>query len=289
MVSVGLLQVASPVTESIGPRRERVRRLIDSLTDVDLIVLPELWPAGYFHFDTYAGRSENVDGPSVALARDVARSRSCFVHAGSIIEAGAGGRLHNTSVLVDPGGQVVLVYRKVHVFGYQSREAELITPGDSPSVHCSDQLGGIGAVTCYDLRFPQLWSDMVDLGAEIVIVPAAWPAARLEHWRLFTTARAVENQVVVIGCNTVGEQAGVALAGHSRVVDPWGSVLYEAGGDAEEATVVRVDLAVVSSARREFPVLQDRRRVRAGQVGDYLPAPSRPSRAGEESDADAVV
>jgi predicted amidohydrolase len=98
----------------------------------------------------------------------------------------------------------------------------------------------------------------VDAGAELVVTPAAWPAARLSHWRLFTSARAVEEQLVVIACNAVGEQAGVTLAGHSRVVDPWGAVLAEAG-DEEGVTMAEVDEDAVGRVRAEFPVLADRR------------------------------
>jgi predicted amidohydrolase len=90
-------------------------------------------------------------------------------------------------------------------------------------------------------------------------VPAAWTAARLEHWRLFTTVRAVEQQVLLVACNAVGVQAGdVRLAGHSRVVDPWGEVLVEAG-DEEQVVTCRVDPHVVDAVRNRFPALSDRR------------------------------
>jgi predicted amidohydrolase len=92
----------------------------------------------------------------------------------------------------------------------------------------------------------------------MVIVPAAWPAARLEHWRLFTSCRAVEEQIMLISCNAVGEQNGVALGGHSRIVDPWGVVLTEAG-DSEGITWCDVDPEAVARTRDEFRVLQDRR------------------------------
>jgi predicted amidohydrolase len=77
------------------------------------------------------------------------------------------------------------------------------------------------------------------------------------HWRVLVQARAIENQMYVIGCNTAGEHAGVAMGGHSMVVDPWGRVLAEAG-EGEEVLDVEIDLEVVSSAREKFPVLDDR-------------------------------
>ncbi|MGH3233592.1 MAG: nitrilase-related carbon-nitrogen hydrolase [Streptosporangiaceae bacterium] len=99
---------------------------------------------------------------------------------------------------------------------------------------------------------------LVDLGAQTVIVPAAWPAARRDHWRLFTSCRAVEEQVLLAACNAVGDQGGTALGGHSRVVDPWGELLAEAG-EEEGITSCDVDPGVVARTRAEFPVLVDRR------------------------------
>jgi predicted amidohydrolase len=268
-VNIGLLQVSSPAEESPEQRRQRVGELLGALPEVDLIVLPELWAAGYFSFEQYPERAETLAGPTVELARATARERGCFVHLGSIVERAEGDRLYNTAVLVDPQGEISLTYRKIHVFGYQSLEAQLLTPGETVDVRRTDRLGTVGTTTCYDLRFPELWRDLVDLGAELVVVPAAWPMPRLEHWRLFTSARAVEEQVFVVACNSVGEQAGgVQLAGHSRVVDPWGAVLFEAGAE-EEVAVVEVDLQAVAATRGEFPVLGDRRRRSGEPLGAY--------------------
>jgi predicted amidohydrolase len=254
---IALLQVASPDDEGVEARRARVGEMVLGAQGADLVVLPELWAAGYFAFDAYEERAELLDGPTVAAAGEWARRLGAHVHAGSIVERDADGRLHNTAVLLDPSGTIVHTYRKVHVFGYRSREAELLTPGSELTV-AETGLGPVGATTCYDLRFPELWRALVDKGAETVITPAAWPAARREHWRLFTSCRAVEEQVVLAACNAVGTQAGVELGGHSRVVDPWGAVLAEAGDD-EGLTRADVPEDIVARTRREFPVLGDRR------------------------------
>ncbi|PZG31637.1 carbon-nitrogen hydrolase [Spongiactinospora gelatinilytica] len=255
---VALVQVASPPEEPPAERRERVTAMVAGARGADLVVLPELWAAGYFAFDAYAERAEPLEGPTVAAARAWATDLGAYVHAGSIVERDAAGRLFNTAVLVAPDGLIAHTYRKVHVFGYASREAELLTPGDTLDV-CPTPFGPLAATTCYDLRFPELWRDLVDRGAQTVVVPAAWPAARREHWRLFTTCRAVEEQVLLIACNAAGVQhGGVELGGHSRVVDPWGTVLTEAGTD-EGITFCDVDPAVIAKVRAEFPVLADRR------------------------------
>jgi predicted amidohydrolase len=285
--TVALVQVASPRSESVPARRARVDALVragvSEARGVELVVLPELWAAGYFSFDEYPRRAESLAGPTVRLAQAWARDLDCHVHLGSLLERTADGRLFNTAVLLGPDGDVLHTYRKIHVFGYRSREAELLTSGTTIDV-ADTPWGRLSATTCYDLRFPELWRRLVDAGARIVVTPAAWPAARLAHWRLFTSVRAVEEQIILIACNAVGEQGGeprtgagtgagtaaaaeteagtaaeaVRLGGHSRVVDPWGRVLAEAGDD-EGVTLVEIDPEEVARVRAEFPVLADRR------------------------------
>ena len=255
---IALLQLASPPEESPAERRDRAGRMLAEAGEADLVVLPELWAAGYFSFEEYPRRAEPLDGPTVAAGREWARRLSAHIHLGSILERDEFGRLFNTAVLLRPDGSIAHTYRKVHVFGYASREAELLTPGAALDV-ADTTFGRVGATTCYDLRFPELWRDLVDRGARSVVVPAAWPEARREHWRVFTTCRAVEQQVLLIACNAVGvQQGGVRLAGHSRVVDPWGVLLVEAG-EQEEVVWCDADPCVVDQVRAEFPVLADRR------------------------------
>lgn len=255
-MKVALVQVASPDSEDRDARIERVERLLRGIKDVDLIVLPELWSAGYFHFDQYDQLAETLDGPTLAMCSRVAADLGVYLHVGSIVERGNDGQLKNTSILLDPQGRIAHRYSKIHVFGYKSKEASLLSAGTSLPV-AEMPFGRVTGTTCYDLRFPGLWMELSNRGVEIVIVPAAWPAARREHWRLLTSARAVEHQIFVIACNAVGEQEGAELGGHSRVVDPAGTVLAESGNE-EEVLIVEIDPEQVSRVRKEFPVLTDR-------------------------------
>lgn len=254
---IALTQIASPDGESAAHRLERVRNtLADIARDVDLIVLPELWKVGFNHFDDYSAVAESMHGPTIQTLAHVAAERNCFLHAGSIVRRN-NSALFNTSVLLGRDGQVIHHFDKVHIFGYQSRETELLTPGNQ--VYASPTpFGKIAATTCYDLRFPGLWTQLVSAEAQLVIVPAAWPAARLAHWQLLTAARAVDNQVFVVACNAVGTHGGVQLGGHSRIIDPWGRVVGEAD-NAEGVTIVDIDPELVDRTREEFPVLADRR------------------------------
>ncbi|MER5185307.1 carbon-nitrogen family hydrolase [Streptomyces sp. NPDC002896] len=255
---IALIQIASPPDEPSKDRRQRAAAMVAEAAQggADLVVLPELWAAGYFAFDAYADESEPSDGATVTEFGALARDLGIHLHAGSYVERLPDGGLRNTAVLFGPDGTVLHDYSKIHVFGYKSQEAQLLRPGERLAA-ADTPFGPIAATTCYDLRFPELWRRIVDLGARIVVVPAAWPAARLAHWRLFTSVRAVEEQVLVIACNAVGSQGGVELGGHSRIVDPWGEVRAEAGAD-EGITYCDVDPGIVRSVREEFPVLADR-------------------------------
>ncbi len=255
-MDIALVQLSSPDNETQQQRIERAEYLLRQQSGADLVVLPELWSAGYFHFAQYPHLAEGVDGGTVAMCAAVARELGAYIHVGSIVERVGGEELRNTSVLVDPRGNVAHRYSKLHVFGYKSLEAELLTPGSSLPV-AGTPFGQMAGITCYDLRFPGLWSELSVRGAEIVVVPAAWPAARREHWRLLTSARAVEHQVFVLACNAAGVQEGVELGGTSRIVDPSGRLVAEAG-TSEEVLRATIDPGLIQTTRHEFPVIADR-------------------------------
>jgi predicted amidohydrolase len=115
---------------------------------------------------------------------------------------------------------------------------------------------------CYDLRFPELFRELASRVA-LYVVPAAWPAARTDHWSTLLRARAIEDQAFVVGCNMAGTDHGVALAGCSTVVDPWGVVVAEAGSEPGRLDAT-LDLDAVAAVRSELPALADRRWPLAG-------------------------
>ena len=250
---VHVVQLAYGDQESLTQLTDRVAALVRDQRGADLVVLPELWPNGGFAYDGWEATAQPLDGSVVTALRAAAAHLNATVHMGSLVERDGTGRLFNTSVLIGPGGEVLATYRKIHLFGFGEGEPKLMTPGSDVVVQ-----DGLGMATCYDLRFPEMFRGLLDAGAEIDLVPAAWPAKRVHHWRLLAQARAVENQSYVVACNTAGTHADVPMGGGSLVVDPWGEVVAEAGID-EEVLVVDVDLDLVRSTRASFPVLQDRR------------------------------
>ena len=229
----------------------------------DLVVLPEIFNVGYFAFDSYARAAEPLDGETLTTIREAARDCGVGVLAGSIVEDltasedAPQGEFANTSVLFDRDGERLAVYRKHHLFGYESAETELLTPGDELSV-AEFEDHTVGMSTCYDLRFPELYRELAELGATLVCVPSAWPYPRVEHWQLLPRARAVENQLYVATANGSGQFEEAELLGRSAVYDPWGTTLA-ASDDDPTLVHTTVDPDTVAATREEFPAWRDRR------------------------------
>jgi predicted amidohydrolase len=280
---VHVVQVAYGDEEPMADRVARVAELVRAQRGADLVVLPELWAAGGFSYPQWSDRGEPVDGPTVRAVAGAAAEIGAVVHAGSIVETvppdtpadrrGPTGRgTWNTSVLIGPDGSTLATYRKIHRFGFGQGEPKLMEAGEQiVTVPVSlprreePAAGGtgpeptvLGLATCYDLRFPEQFRLLLDAGAELVLIPAAWPSPRVEHWRLLGRARAIENQMFVVQCNTGGTHAGIRMGGHSQVISPTGEVLAEAG-EGEEVLAVDVDPAEVTAWRQQFPVHLDRR------------------------------
>jgi deaminated glutathione amidase len=154
-------------------------------------------------------------------------------------------------------GAVGASYRKVHLydsFGY--RESDRLCAGDLSAPVFTLGPFTIGLMTCYDLRFPEMARALVDAGAEVLVVPAAWLSGprKVDHWRTLARARAIENTCYVVAA----AQPAPRYCGHSMVVDPWGEVLAEAG---EEATVITAWLSrtLLDDCRVTNPSLSNRR------------------------------
>lgn len=175
------------------------------------------------------------------------------------VAASVGARASNAVVHVGPDGTLGRDYRKVHLFdAFGQRESERFAPGDpgaEPLVIDVDGLR-VGVLTCYDLRFPESARRLVDAGAEVIVVPAAWAAGpgKAEQWTVLARARALENLAWVVA---VG-MAGRGVCGTSLVVDPSGKVAHRLGLGPATA-VVDIDRGRVADARARIPALDHRR------------------------------
>ncbi|MFG2814510.1 carbon-nitrogen family hydrolase [Streptomyces sp. NPDC048410] len=251
-----LIQIRVDESESVAARRSRAAELVRGRADADLVILPELWTTGAFAYDTFAAEAEPLEGPTHEAMAQAAKDAGVWLHAGSIPERDPDGTLYNTALVFSPSGELTASYRKIHRFGFDKGEAVLMGAGREPVTVPLPETT-LGLATCYDLRFPELFRTLTDAGAETLVVSAGWPERRRAHWTLLAQARAVENQAYVLACGTAGTHAGVAQAGHSIVVDPWGEVLAEAGPD-EEVLTVEFDPGKVPATREQFPALKDR-------------------------------
>ena len=249
--------------------RQRARDLVREAAEsgCDLVALPEIFNVGYFAFDSYSREAEPLDGETITELQEMAADLDISICAGSIVEDLAESTARgfdtpeadgyaNTSVYIDSSGDRRGVYRKRHLFGYESAEQELLTAGESVTT-VDDQGFTVGMTTCYDLRFPQLYRRLVDAGATLVLVPSAWPYPRVEHWQLLPRTRAVENLCYVGAVNGIGAFEEASLLGRSAVYDPWGTPVASAG-ERERLVVAEVDPERVEQRREEVPVLDDR-------------------------------
>ncbi|WP_256757379.1 carbon-nitrogen family hydrolase [Cohnella sp. WQ 127256] len=220
----------------------------------DLLVLPEMWNTGYAltEIQTLA----DPDGERTkSVISAFCREQGIAVLAGSIAQL-RGEVVTNTVHIFDRTGAEIAEYSKIHLFQLMNEHLYL-EAGDVPGIF---DLNGVPAAVmiCYDIRFPELARKLALDGAQILFVPAEWPHPRLHHWRTLLQARAIENQMYVVSCNTVGESGGSSFFGHSMVIDPWGEVLVEAG-EEETILVAEVSLPLVDEVRGRIPVFADRR------------------------------
>jgi predicted amidohydrolase len=229
--------------------------LVDQAFESDLILLPEIWPCGFFSFDRYRDDSESLEGPTVTAFKQKARIHKTHILMGSLVE-NQDPHFYNTSIFINPAGEIAACYRKIHLFGYQSEETRILTPGQEVVV-TDTPWGGCGFSTCYDLRFPELFRRMVDQGAKFFLIASAWPHVRLEAWKLFNRARAHENLAFLISCNAAGYNGGKQYAGNSMIVDPQGQIVAQ-GGEQEELVSAEIDPGMVDAVRQDFGVLEDR-------------------------------
>ena len=261
-MKVASIQLSSNEGETKQERITKADRLLATLWESGQrpvqIIFPEIWATGFFSFDRYIADAEQEQGDIYEMMASWAKRFGCYLHTGSFVERD-GESFYNTSLMINPNGRVIGKYRKIHLFSFGSREMEILSPGSILST-VTTEYGKVGMSTCYDLRFPELFRGMINLGAEYFLIASAWPLARLEHWKLFNKVRAVENQSYLISCNGTGTINGSQLGGHSMIVDPWGEVL--ATGDTGETTLVcEVDPAQVEENRKKFPALRDKRLV----------------------------
>lgn len=254
-------------TEDLERNMNMALELIDRAADrgAELVALPEnvdlIAPHG-----VRLEAAVELDGPLVEQFRERARRHRIWLLAGSIGERSPiANRARNTSLLLDPNGQTRAVYRKIHLFdvdledGTSIRESSQVEPG-AEVVVADSPFGRIGLSICYDLRFPELYRELAERGAEIVMIPSAFTLhTGKDHWEVLVRARAIENGCWVIAPAQTGRHSKKrASYGNTMIVDPWGAVVARCT-EGPGLCVAEIDPERVRSVRKSLPVLQHRR------------------------------
>lgn len=252
---VALAQFAAGTDSAAN--RETIRTILAGIDpETDLVVFPEAAMHDFGATDhDLAAAAEALDGPFVEMLRDEAARLGATIVAGMF--ESATGHPFNTLVAVGPDGQIATTYRKVHLydsFGYRESERMAAGPIESVTVRVGEHT--VGLMTCYDVRFPEFSRALIDAGAELLVVPAAWVAGslKLDHWVTLNKARAIENTVPVLAVGQCGDQ----YTGHSLVIDAAGSIVEQAAQHAE-VLYATIDFREVEQIRRTNPSLANRR------------------------------
>lgn len=246
-----------------------IRALFENTPEIrdgkaDLVALPEMFNTPYNTacFPLYA---EKEGGETWQVCSQLAKTYGVYVSAGSVSEVDKDGRIYNTAYVFDRKGRQIAKHRKVHLFdidvkgGQCFRESDTLTAGNHYTVF-DTEFGKMGLCICFDCRFPEICRLMVQDGARVILVPAAFnmttgPA----HWELMFRQRAVDNQCYMIGTSDARDPDFSYVAwGHSLVVSPWGDVVAELDEKAG-VQVTTIDFDRVEAVRQELPLLKARR------------------------------
>ena len=254
-------------TDDVDANVEVAERLLRAAArdGAELAVLPEKWSL-LGSGERMAELAEPLDGPVIAAARSWARELGIHLIAGSVAERVPGrDKLSNTSLLIDPDGEVVATYRKIHMFdvdvgGVAYRESAHELPGDEIVAAPVAEGLIVGLTVCYDLRFPELFRILALGGATAITVPSAFTAVTgRDHWEVLLRARAIENGLFVIAAGQVGTAAPHYESwGHSMLVDPWGKVL-DSIASGEGHAIAELDVTELDRVRSRVPALANRR------------------------------
>lgn len=211
---------------------------------------------------------EEADDPVLAAVREAAARAGIWVALGSLAIDLGGGKWANRSYTIGPDGAIAARYDKMHMFdvdlasGEKWRESNAYRPGDAV-VAVETPIGRLGLSICYDLRFPALFEALGNRGCDAIAIPAAFTVPTGEaHWHVLQRARAIEASAYVIAAAQVGlHEDGRRTYGHSLVIDPWGEILLDMGGETPGLGFAEIVPARIAEVREQVPSLANRRKI----------------------------
>ncbi|HIJ60226.1 MAG TPA: carbon-nitrogen family hydrolase [Nitrospirae bacterium] len=224
-----------------------------------LLCLPEMWTTGFnwqYLINNYEDHNYFLKEVS-----SLVREYKIWLY-GSMPFFNDKKRLVNAGILFNPEGSIFYQYNKIHLFSLMD-EDKYLDRGERLEV-IDTGFAKLGLSICYDLRFPELFRTYALKGAEIILIVAAFPHPRLEHWKVLTKARAIENQLFIVALNRVGREISsdgkeISFFGNSTIINPWGNVVIEAEVDKEELLTAEIDTDYIKEVRNYLKVFPDRR------------------------------
>jgi deaminated glutathione amidase len=207
-----------------------------------------------------------AQSPVLQAVQEAAAGAGIWVALGSIPVLREDGRWANRSYVIDSNGVIAARYDKIHMFdvdlstGESWRESAAYAPGEAV-VTVDTPLGKLGLAVCYDLRFPALFEALGQARCDLIAIPAAFTRPTgAAHWHVLQRARAIEASAFVIAAAQVGlHQDGRETYGHSVVIDPWGDVLLDMGGETAGLSFAQLDPARIATVRAQLPSLANKR------------------------------
>jgi predicted amidohydrolase len=260
MIRIALAQTASSTDKHAN--RELARQLIREAKSkgARMIAFPEFLmafsPASQSS-EELAAMAEAIGGPFTTSLMEAARGNGIQVLATIYESCDLPNRVYDTALWIDASGHIVAVYRKLHLYDALGfKESDKFVAGGELTAPIKSDLGHVGMMICYDLRFPEMSRLLTLMGAEVLVSPSGWVQGdmKLEHWQTMVRARALEN-----GCYMIApDQVGNIYIGHSMVVDPFGRVIADMG-DRQGLEIVELDPAMIGEVREKLPLLKNRR------------------------------
>ncbi|NWF60731.1 MAG: carbon-nitrogen hydrolase family protein [Fischerella sp.] len=232
----------------------------------ELVGLPENFPFMGEEKDKLAQADAIAHKTEIFLKTMAQRYQITILGGGFPVPVEGTGKVYNTALLLDPNGQELLRYHKVHLFdvnvpdGNTYRESSTVMAGkELPSIYCGEKLGNLGLSVCYDVRFPELYRHLASKGADVMFVPAAFTAfTGKDHWQVLLQARAIENTCYVIAPAQTGLNYNRRQThGHAMIIDPWGMILADAG-EKPGVAIAEINPSRLEQVRRQMPSLQHR-------------------------------
>lgn len=270
-LKVAAVQMTSGQDKDTNLEQAKKSIVLAAKKKANFIVLPEV-----FNFrgdiNEAARQAELIPGYSTSFISKIAKKYKVWILIGSLMERNReqGSEVRdqkpfNTSVLINPNGEIIAKYRKIHLFDIKLKGKEILESlrnqaGNSPKLVLVDGVK-TGLSICYDLRFPELYRYYSERGANIICIPSSFTKPTGEaHWHTLIKARAIENLSYVIAPNQAGVgSSGIQTYGHSLIVDPWGKVLAEGPGNAEAVIFADIDLEYLKKIRKNLPALEHRK------------------------------